>query len=283
MIDSGFAERLFAGRWIAGPGIDDAVREAKKFNRAGVKAIINYLGEEFHSKEDVAEATDVIMRAISAIKANRIKADISVKPTQLGLLVGKQVFLSNLRKLAREAKKAGVFLWIDMEEPETVDSVVDAYASEFAGKEVGLCVQSYLRRSAEDLRLLARHGAVVRLVKGAYSLSHATYSTHEEITRNYLLLMQYLFGHSKRFTLATHDLDIIEKALKLNARYKRDVTYAMLKGVRNRYLKDLAARGENASVYIPFGDKWVSYSYRRLREAGHLSLIVKSLFERQGV
>ncbi len=276
-------EKIFAGRWIAGARVEDAVREAKKFNRIGVKAIINYLGEEFQREEDAKEAIAKIKEAIRAIKSGRVNADISVKPTQLGLLVSEQLFASNLRMILREAKKFGIFVWIDMEEPETVGKVVRLYSKEFSGNGVGICIQSYLKRSAGDLRLLARQNAVIRLVKGAYSLTSAMYSTREEINSNYIKLMEYLFKHFGKFTIATHDLAIIEKALKLNSRYKKEVTYAMLKGVRNRYLKELAAKGESVSVYIPFGDKWISYSYRRLREAGHLSLIMKSLFERQGV
>ncbi|MGC8478508.1 MAG: proline dehydrogenase family protein [Candidatus Micrarchaeia archaeon] len=276
-------EKIFAGRWIAGARVEDAVREAQKFNRIGVKAIINYLGEEFQREEDAEEAIAKIKEAIHAIKSGGVNADISVKPTQLGLLVSEQLFASNLKMILREAKKFGIFVWIDMEEPETVGKVVHLYSKEFSYNGVGICIQSYLKRSSGDLRLLARQKAVIRLVKGAYSLTSAMYSTREEINSNYLKLMEYLFKHFSKFTIATHDLAIIEKALKLNSRYKREVTYAMLKGVRNRYLKELAAKGESVSVYIPFGDKWISYSYRRLREAGHLSLIIKSLFERQGV
>ena len=89
--------------------------------------------------------------------------------------------------------------------------------------------------------------------------------------------MLYLFKNARAFTLATHDSNMIENGLRLNKKYKKEVTYAMLNGIRNDYAKSLAERGERIAIYIPFGPKWIDYAYRRMRERGHVSLIMRSL------
>ncbi|MEM3227744.1 MAG: proline dehydrogenase family protein [Candidatus Micrarchaeaceae archaeon] len=280
---SAIIERIVAGRWIAGEQIDDALREAKRFNAAGIRAIINELGEDYTDIKSVSKSVHIFERLISRIHSEHILADVSVKPTQLGLLISKKLFEENLRQLSSYANSVGIFLWVDMEDKPTVEDTIDVFFKIAPRRKIGLCIQSYMKRSMSDIRRLVKAGFVVRLVKGAYSLSDETYSTRREITENYLRLMLYLFRNLPEFTIATHDLGIIEKALKLNLRYKRKVTYAMLKGVRNRYLRLLSEKGEHVSVYIPFGREWVAYSYRRLREAGHMSLILKSIFEKQGI
>ncbi|EQD51746.1 Proline dehydrogenase, partial [mine drainage metagenome] len=133
------------------------------------------------------------------------------------------------------------------------------------------------------IQRIAKVGGIIRLVKGAYSSSKSkSFTSREEVTRNYSKLMQVAYEQYTEFTIATHDIEMVKKSLELNKKYKRKVTYAMLKGIRNKLLVQLEKENK-VSVYVPFGEQWISYSYRRLKEAGHLKLVLKSLFERQGV
>ena len=274
---------MVAGRWIAGADITDAVRSAKRFKNAGIGSIINYLGEDLTHKKDIAFTIDTYLRLIEEIKKEKLHSDISVKPTQLGLLVNRKTFHNNLGTVVNAAKKKGVFVWIDMEDNNVVEDTIDEYMAAAMPKDIGICIQAYLLDSGKQIKRIIKGKGTVRLVKGAYPLSDHTFKTRGEITRNYEKLMSYLFRKSKKFTIATHDSSLIEKAISLERKYGNEVTYAMLNGVRNRYLKNITERGHKTSVYIPFGEKWVDYSYRRLKEAGHASIILKSLFERQGV
>ena len=94
-------------------------------------------------------------------------------------------------------------------------------------------------------------------------------------------IMRILFSKSKRFMIATHDSKIVEEAIRLNKKYKRDVTFAMLNGIRTKYALHLSKSGQKVAVYVPFGEEWFSYGLRRLTEQGHISLIIRSLFEEQ--
>jgi len=275
---SSLLEKIIAGKWIAGPSINDALKRAEHFNKLGMYTIINYLGEELTSEKEVEDAVEKYISLINEIKSNGLNSSISVKTTQLGLRIGKELAYKNYDKLAESARRSKVFLWLDMEASDTVDETIKAYERQVDKGNVGIAIQAYLRRSAGDIRELVKINGVVRLVKGAYSEKREiAFQRKEEINKNYERLMLYLFKNAREFTLATHDSNMIEKGLELNKKYKREVTYAMLNGIRNEYAKSLAEHGERVAIYIPFGYKWIDYAYRRMRERRHVSLIMRSL------
>ncbi len=280
---NGFAEKLLAGRWMAGAEVHNALEVARKLNDHGMRAIINYLGEAYTEQYKVEHAVDTYMRLIRYIEQTKSSADISVKMTQLGLLIGKDVAERNYAEILAAARRAKVFVWVDMEESTYVDDTIEIYTSHMYGDMCGICIQAYLKRSEKDLLSLLKRGATIRLVKGAYTSSRSKgYATRAEVTDNFAKLMSLLFGKGRSFTIATHDLTMIDMALKANKTAHKDVTYAMLKGIRNGFIEELAKQGEKVSVYVPFGEEWIPYSYRRLKEAGHLKLLLRSLFERKG-
>ncbi len=278
----GAAERLLAGRWIAGPEARDALARTKRFNAVNIKTVINYLGEELADERAVADAERVYLSLIDMIRESGARADISMKPSQLGLRINPEEASARYGRIVARARDAGVFAWLDMERPEDVDATISMYEGNPGG--TGICVQSYLRRSAADLERLCSGGAVVRLVKGAYSAGpDIAFQSRLETTKNYEMLMDYLFAHAREFVIATHDLDMINRARSLNRERGRHVWYAMLSGIRNRYAAALARENESVEIYVPFGPRWVDYSYRRLREASHLTLLIRSMASRQSI
>ena len=283
MTIGGIVEKLFAGRWIAGAEISDAIATAKRFNKERISGLINYLGESFNEKANVERTIAVYAKLIDEIYLSKIDSAISVKPTQLGLLIGKGYTKKNYARIVRLARKRRMFVWLDMEEHRYVDDTISLYRSQQKRNGMtGLCIQAYLRRSGDDAMRLVKSGAVIRLVKGAYKEGERiAYQDRKTVTANYLKLMSYLFRNSGEFMIATHDTAMIREALLLNRSYRRKVSYAMLNGIRNKYLVELAGMGNRSVVYIPFGERWFDYSVRRLREEGHLSLILRSLFESQ--
>lgn len=275
-------EKSLAGRWIAGYYPEDALKRTKLFNSKRISTIINFLGEDIHERKKINNTVKTYIWIINEIKNRRLKAGISVKPTQLGLNMGFQLMYSNYLKIVKQAKKSGVFIWFDMEGPESVDTTIRAYKRAMNNGNTGICIQAYLKRSQKDAENLLRSHAVIRLVKGAYKADAAlSFKSKRDVNRNYLQIMRMLFSKSKKFMVATHDSKIIEEAIRLNRKYKRDVTFAMLNGIRNKYALHLSRTGQKVTVYVPFGEEWVSYGLRRLSEQGHLSLIVRSLLEKQ--
>jgi proline dehydrogenase len=275
-------EKLFAGRWIAGYYPRDALERTKLFNSFGISTLINYLGEDVSKKEQISEAVSTYTDLIQGIRNEKLKAQISIKPTQIGLADNYKLFLSNYLKIVKSAKENGVFVWLDMESPARVDDIIKAYKNAIKYGNTGICIQAYLKRSKYDVKDLMKHKAKIRLVKGAYQIKgDVVLSSKREVNSNYISIMKMLFEQSNDFMIATHDSRIIEEGINLNKKYHKRVTYAMLNGIRNKYAKYLANHKKDMAVYVPFGKDWVGFGYRRLVEQRHISLIVRSLFEKQ--
>ncbi len=281
-MNNSLVERLFAGRWIAGPSISDAIERSKIFNMRNIATILNYLGESYTERQKVSNAVAVYLKLIDAIKLGKVNASISLKPTQLGLSISYGLFESNYARILSKAASSGIFTWLDMEEHVYIDDTIKAYMRHISTSS-GICIQANMKRSAEDVRNILERKGIIRLVKGAYTGSkEIQYQSKSEVDNNFIKLMKYIFLNSRTFMVATHDTRMIELGIKLNKKYKRNVTFAMLNGIRNRLALELAQK-ESVAMYVPFGKEWVAYSYRRLREAGHVKIILRSLLEKQGI
>jgi proline dehydrogenase len=274
-------ESVLAGKWIAGPDIGHAINKTREINGRGCNAIVNYLGEDLTDSAEIEESTAEYMKLIEAIKAGRLWADISVKASQIGLAVNEELAITNYSKIVGAARNAGIFVWLDMESYSTVDSTIKIYETQVKSGGVGIAIQSYLKRSNHDAEMLVDEGGIIRLVKGAYKESHEiAYTEWKDKTDNFRKIMSMLFEKSSTFTVATHDLELVNYAINLNKKYKRDVTVAMLLGIRNKYLYELARTGFKCALYVPYGRKWIDYASRRLREVGNVYLVLRSIMER---
>ena len=272
---------FFVRRWIAGISIDDALGCASHINVQDKVATINYLGEDLTDPASLDKTLSVYIRLMTRIKKLGLKAEVAVKPTQIGLAVNYDAFYKNYAYLVRLAKKQGVFLWMDAERHDTLDNAYTAYIDSLAtNRNIGVCVQAYLRRACEYAEGLTNAGGVVRLVKGAYRESiKIAYRERKEISKNYVGTMEYLFRHSNRFMIATHDEQIIRKTLVMEKKFKKKVMFGMLNGIKGNLASQLSTSGEDLHVYVPFGEEWLPYVYRRMREGG-ASFILRSVFSR---
>ncbi len=277
-----FASRIgivFAKKWIGGITISDALRESEKLNVVGEKVIINYLGEELTDSAKVRKTVNMYIEILKDMESDGVQGSIAVKPTQLGLNINYRTFFSNYEKIADCADGIGMFVWMDMEDYMTVDSSIKAYISLLKKhKNLGICIQAKLIRSLDDIMLICKNKGVVRLVKGAYrARDHITYSQKSEVDRNYLRCMGYLFKNSAKFMVATHDSRIIDIAKDMEKRYHKKVMFGMLKGIRQKLAQELVSEHEDMHIYMPFGEEWLNYSARRLKELEHSVLIIRSI------
>ncbi len=278
-------ELLLASRWISGPRIEDAIKITHRFNKRGAHGMINFLGEGNKSKTQVTKTVDEYILLLKEIKKSRINACISIKPTQIGLLIGCNEAIKNYSKIVEYAKKYHIDVWLDMEEYQYVNSTIKIYYTKIKYPNTGICIQSYLKRSINDVQKISLAGGRIRLVKGAYKESRSiSYPKRALSTKNYVLLMEYLFKNSKNFIIATHDINMVSKAKQLSKIYNnRKFSYAMLCGIRNKDAIKLALAGNNVYIYIPYGTQWIKYAKRRLKEMSNLKLIIRSLFSMQTI
>ena len=276
-------------KWIAGYNIDDALSYGLTANKRGLKCIINYLGEDFKNPEIVKNTVREYSNLINKMSSKTVLGSVSIKPTQIGLSIDFTYCLNNLLEIISIAKINHIFIWIDMESFETVKPTLSIYQKVFEEtNEIGIVLQSYLKRSYSDLTKLLKYDANIRLVKGAYYENEENaYQRKSEIDNNYLEMVKLLFLQNKKirqnqiFAIATHDSNIIERSLNLfslSDLKKEHLLFQFLKGIREKLKINLLDRGFTVEEYIPYGENWLPYSLRRLRERrSNILLLMRSL------
>ncbi|WP_222917293.1 proline dehydrogenase family protein [Natrinema sp. SYSU A 869] len=258
-----------ANRFVAGESPAEALEHVRQLNDHNVKAIVNLLGEHYDERDPVEADAAEYRRLVADIAGSGLEGCISVKPSQLGLDLGEDVFRAELADIVDAAAEHGVFVWVDMEDHTTTDATLDAFeafAHEYGGG-VGICVQANLRRTRADVRRLADVPGKVRFVKGAYDpSSDVAYTDSARIDREYRDLLEYAFEHyDGGIGVGSHDPAMIERAKALHERHGTEFEIQMLMGVREDTQYELADEYE-VWQYVPYGDRWLSYFYRRVME-----------------
>ena len=275
-------------RWIAGYSNTDAIAEARKSNQNGMSAIINYLGEANIERSQIDNSVSEYFTLLDLLKAKNVSGSISVKPTQIGLSVGYDICLENFTKISEKAKQSGHFMWIDIESSKFVEDTLSIYLEILRkNRDTGVAIQSYLRRSHSDLLHLMENSTNLRIVKGAYSEEkNEAYQSNNEITQNFSALMKLVLKESSYkgiVAIATHDSKLVDEALALSTKGSermKNLQFQLLKGVRDELKQQLVKKGYEVLEYMPYGEKWLQYSLRRIRERKrNIFLLARSLIQ----
>ncbi|HVM12661.1 MAG TPA: proline dehydrogenase family protein [Actinomycetota bacterium] len=270
MAEEGGLARAIALRFVAGEDLDQAIVAARELNARGIGAMLDHLGENVASAEQASAAADGYVLAIKRIREDELPdANISVKLTQLGLDVSRELCLENAGRVLEAA--AGMQVMVDMEASPYVGAtleVVRELRERFL--ELGVCVQAYLHRTAADVRRLAEEGVTVRVCKGAYlEPPSVAIPDRREVDRMFGRLAATLLAAGCEVHLATHDLRLIEQAKRFAERRgipPERFEFQMLHGIRRDLLQRLADDGYRTRTYVPYGREWYPYLTRRLAE-----------------
>ena len=258
--------RRIADRYIAGEEIDDAVATVEQLNAEEMTATIDVLGEEIHNAEEAQEIVDAYHDTLDAIGEHGLDANVSVKPTAVGLKLGYEVGSANVESLVRHAAETGNFVRIDMEDSTTTDDTLRMYRElRNAGLDnVGVVLQARLRRTLDDIAALADLQPNVRICKGIYlEPEEIAYTEFDEIRESYVRSLEALVKAASYVGIATHDEFLISEGKRIA---KERYEFQMLLGVRASLGRELVQEGERLRIYVPFGQQWYEYSLRRLQE-----------------
>jgi len=263
--------RRVSRRYIAGDDLRAALDVVQRLNGEGFMATLDVLGESVSQPSLVAGAVEEYLAALGAIDAQRFDANISVKPTQLGLKLDFDLCLESMRKLVLEAGRLGNFVRIDMEDSSCTTTTLELYRRlrDEGHENVGVVLQTYMRRSLADLRALPE-GASVRLCKGIYvEPREIAYRDRWIVNRNFRRLLEEAFDRGLRVGIATHDEAVVWDALDLIDRRavpRTSYEFQMLLGVEEKLRGIIRRDGHRLRVYVPYGAHWYDYSLRRLKE-----------------
>jgi len=290
-----------ASRFVAGNTIEDAIRAARELNARGINVTLDHLGESTTTREDAVNATDEIVTLIEQIGCCDVRANVSIKLTQIGLALDESLCTQNLERILQAAKRSGNFVRIDMEDSPYTDRTLALFRQMKArGYNVGIVVQSYLYRTEKDVRELATEGARFRLVKGAYKEpAEVAFPKKSDVNANFDLLTQIMCDAALAAgaptlsadgrippipALGTHDQKRIEFAKVYAARIglpKNAIEFQMLYGIRRDLQEQCVAEGYPVRVYVPYGTHWYPYFMRRLAERpANIWFFLSNLFRR---
>ena len=275
------AVHLVAKRYIAGSALADAVACVAALNRDGASATIDVLGENATDAAAADRTRDAYVDVLRAIAEHRLDANVSVKPSALGLKTDPAGCEQRLATLCEEARDVpGGFVRIDMEDSSLTQVTLDVYGRlRRRFEHVGPVLQAYLRRTIDDARRLGGKKLNVRLCKGIYvEPAPVAWKDREVVRRNFTWVLETLLGSGATVGVATHDELLVWDALRLKDDLKvpdERFELQMLLGVEEELRRILLDAGHRLRVYVPFGEQWYEYSVRRLREnpeiAGHVT------------
>lgn len=279
--------RLVASRFIAGDTLDDAVRAVRALNAAGLNATLDHLGEAVTTEAEARGAADDYLVLIDKICETGLRSNASLKLSQLGLNLSRDLCLDNLRRIVRKAAECGLFIRIDMEDTSTVDWTLEIWrALQREGlSNVGLVFQSYLYRTEKDIRAVLSEGCRIRMCKGAYKEpADLAYPKKSDVDVSYDRLACIMIDAARAAgsvpvsadgrippvtALATHDESRISAARACAEQAglpKQALEFQMLNGIRADLQRNLAQAGYPVRVYVPYGTEWYPYFMRRLAE-----------------
>jgi proline dehydrogenase len=264
--------RRLAGRFVAGTELDEALETVERLNRGGCGAALNFLGEHTTSEDQAAAATFAYSQAISAIAAQRLRAYCSVKPSQVGLQISRDLCKQHVRELLVLAQAHEGFVRLDMEDSHATDDTLTV-ARELRAEgfqNLGVVLQAYLYRTDRDVAEMNALGISVRLCKGAYSEPPTVaYPDKRDVDLAYARQSAQLLKLGHRPALATHDRRLIRFAMRFarqNTVSIDEYSFEMLLGVRQDIQERLITTGDRVTVYVPYGSEWYPYLMRRLAE-----------------
>ena len=264
--------KAMAKRFVPGETVDDLLEAVREANAAGLHVTANYLGEAEKNEASARDAAKTYLEVMDRMAAEEVDGGVSLKFTQLGQAISDEFLAENLDPLLQKAKDEDLFIRFDMESSEYIQRTLDAFEHVWSQgwRNVGVVLQSYMKRSEGDVRRMNELGARVRLCKGAYAEPPTVaYQKREEVDANFVALMKLLLKDGVYPGIATHDEAMIEATVDFAAAEgigKDDFEFQMLHGVRRDLQQDLVGRGYNVRAYIPFGQSWYPYLMRRLAE-----------------
>ena len=277
--------RHFADPYIAGETLQHAVETVKRLNREGAMATIDVLGEAITNLEQAQRTVQDYLRVLDTVEAEQLDANISIKPTALGLGLNYEACADNFRTVIEKLREYDNFVRIDMEDSPyttlTLD-LVNELRQEYP--KIGTVLQAYMRRSMADLREKIIPDKVnLRLCKGIYiEPASIAFKDYEVVRKNYVRLLREALEAGVYVGIATHDELLVWEAFRMIDEMKLEpdqYEFQMLLGVTPELRKHIISEGHKMRVYVPFGDDWYAYSTRRLKENPRVAgYIFKDIF-----
>lgn len=270
--NNGIARR-FASRFVAGETIDDAITAVRALNAKRISATLDLLGESVTNAAEARATADHYLELLDRIASEGLDSNVSVKLTAMGQDIADTLCIDNISRVLDRARQHRSFVRLDMESSAYTERTLQLFEEHLFPRypeEVGIVLQSYLKRTAADVSNAIDIQCRVRLCKGAYKEPPSVaFPEKRDVDSNYLACMKRLMTSGKYPGIATHDEAIIAAAkayAKEQGIAPDRFEFQMLYGVRRDLQDQIVREGYRMRVYVPYGTQWYPYLMRRLAE-----------------
>ena len=283
--------RKVSRRFVAGMTVEEAIAVAEQLNAEGIDVTLDSLGESVTEVSQAEESATIYRQLLDEIAARKLRANVSLKLTQMGMDIGghgagPELTEAIVARLVEQAAGIGSFVRIDMEGSDYTEATLqmtERLHQRWPGA-VGTVLQAYLYRTADDAERLLAQGIRIRLCKGAYKEpAEIAFPAKRDVDENYVKLAQRLVTSPVFCGIATHDetiVDELKRFVDAHAVEKSSFEFQMLYGVRRDLQRKLVAAGFGVRVYVPFGREWYPYFMRRLAERpANVLFLAKNFFK----
>ena len=285
--------RPMVRRFICAETLEEALPAIRRLHDEGMRTTVDVLGESVSEEADARAAAARYVTVMDALAVADLDRNVSLKPTQMGLAIDPGLARETIGGIVGRAVDLGAFVRIDMEDHTTTDSTLALWRDvrpttwKDGGADVGLVIQSALRRSDDDIEAIIAEGGRVRLCKGAYKEpASAAYQDKADVDAAYERQMLRLMRAGRYPAIATHDVKLIQRAVSVaraEGIAKDAFEFQMLYGVRRDIQEQLVGAGWTVRTYVPFGSQWYPYFMRRLAERpANVAFILRNLWRERG-
>ena len=269
----------FAKRYIAGDDIRSAQRTANALSNDGFSLSFNYVGEYSKTLDEAIAAQNQYSEILNNYQDSTI--DLSIKISQFGILISQTDCESLVEQVVEKAHNFGHTIRFDMEHSKITDKTLDLCLklNQKYPETMGVALQAKLFRTEDDMKECMNNNISLRLVKGAYIEKESiALKSYQKIQENYLRLIELLGTKmDRRCAVATHDETILNDIFSKPDANRFD--YEFIYGIRRDLQKSIKDQGQKVRIYLPYGENWLPYAWRRLREFKNLTFLVRSIFK----
>jgi proline dehydrogenase len=282
--------RCAVKKFMPGETEEDAIEATRKLLENNIPTTFTHLGENITTLEEAEENTQHYLYLLDKINKENLDIEISLKLTQIGFDLSFDKTFELFSQIADKTKSYNNFVFIDIEDSSYVDKTIEFYKKIKKNyNNVGLCLQTYLYRTMEDIEQMMDINPTIRLVKGAYKEPETVaFKSKKKVDENFFKLSEFLIDKIKdknwRAAFATHDMKLIKQIEDVGARLgieKSNIEFHMLYGIKSAEQLKLADDGYRVRVLISYGESWFPWYMRRLAERpANFGFILKNLLSK---
>jgi proline dehydrogenase len=273
LVESAPVSRGIVQRFVAGHGVEEALRVSRELADDGLAVSLDHLGAQTRTPEQAVAVRDEYVAVLGRLSAAGLTpaAEVSVKLSALGQEFDEKTALEHARAVCAAAAEAGTTVTLDAEDHTTTDATLEALVElRRDHPATGAVLQAHLRRTEGDCRELATAGSRVRLCKGAYAEPESVaFQSALDVDKSFVRCLNILMSGEGYPMVATHDarlISIAEDRARWFDRSTGEYEFQFLYGVRPEQQARLAGDGHTVRVYLPYGEQWYGYLMRRLAE-----------------